>query len=201
MSTMPSLLLSVCISFVCQSVWYVHPLTQHLLQSYCCVICCTLGAGCHVLPFCHATHWDHVFCFLCLLHSILVAGPGSCAAFVCLLLSGSASDRAAGGMFPASYNMSIINAQHGSWDRTPPLGYRVMVLNLNSDGLALNYSALAEGWLLPNGTAWGEFVQLQFLPSPPFSLSQPAFPNLPFNKVMLTKEPQGKIWVRLTDIH
>ena len=63
---------------------------------------------------------------------------------------------AAGSMFPASYNMSIINAQHGSWDRTPPIGYRVMVLNLNSDGLAQNYSALAEGWLQPNGTAWGK---------------------------------------------
>lgn len=62
---------------------------------------------------------------------------------------------AAGDMFPSSYNMSIINAQHGSWDRTPPLGYRVMVLNLNDDGLAANYSALADGWLLPNGTAWG----------------------------------------------
>lgn len=64
----------------------------------------------------------------------------------------------AGSMFPASYNMSIINAQHGSWDRTPPIGYRVMVLNLNSDGLAQNYSALAEGWLLPNGTVWGKLA-------------------------------------------
>ena len=35
-----------------------------------------------------------------------------------------------------------------------------MVLNLDADGLALNYSALAEGWLLPNGTAWGEFNSL-----------------------------------------
>ena len=70
-------------------------------------------------------------------------------------------------MFPASYNMSIINAQHGSWDRTPPLGYRVMVLNLNEDGLALNYSALADGWLLPNGTAWGKSVCLSLCPTPP----------------------------------
>jgi glucose/arabinose dehydrogenase len=61
-------------------------------------------------------------------------------------------------MFPASYNMSIINAQHGSWDRTPPIGYRVMVLNLNSDGLAQNYSVLAEGWLQPNGTVWGKWL-------------------------------------------
>lgn len=61
-----------------------------------------------------------------------------------------------GGMFPAAYNMSIINAQHGSWNRMPKLGYRVMVLNLNDDGLAQNYSSLAEGWLLPNGTVWGE---------------------------------------------
>ncbi len=67
----------------------------------------------------------------------------------------------AGSMFPASYNMSIINAQHGSWDRTPPIGYRVMVLNLNSDGLAQNYSALAEGWLQPNGTAWGKLAVLR----------------------------------------
>ena len=60
-------------------------------------------------------------------------------------------------MFPSDYNMSIINAQHGSWDRNVPLGYRVMVLNLGEDGLARNYSALAEGWLLPNNTVWGEF--------------------------------------------
>ncbi len=37
-----------------------------------------------------------------------------------------------------------------------------MVLNLNSDGLAQNYSALAEGWLQPNGTAWGELAVLCF---------------------------------------
>ena len=62
-------------------------------------------------------------------------------------------------MFPSDYNMSIINAQHGSWDRDVPLGYRVMVLNLGEDGLAQNYSALAEGWLLPNGTVWGKLVK------------------------------------------
>lgn len=55
--------------------------------------------------------------------------------------------------------MSIINAQHGSWDRNVPLGYRVMVLNLGEDGLARNYSALAEGWLLPNNTVWGMLAQ------------------------------------------
>ncbi|KAL3134026.1 hypothetical protein ABBQ32_008460 [Trebouxia sp. C0010 RCD-2024] len=69
-----------------------------------------------------------------------------------------------GGMFPAAYNMSIINAQHGSWNRVPPLGYRVMVLNLNDDGLAQNYSSLAEGWLLPNGTAWGRPADVLPLP-------------------------------------
>lgn len=73
-----------------------------------------------------------------------------------------------GDMFPASYNMSIINAQHGSWDRTPPIGYRVMVLNLNTDGLAQNYSVLAEGWLQPNGTAWGRPADV--LPMPDGSL-------------------------------
>lgn len=60
-----------------------------------------------------------------------------------------------GDMFPVEYNMSIINAQHGSWDRNPPLGYRLAVLNLGEDGLAQNYSILADGWLQPNNTAWG----------------------------------------------
>lgn len=27
-------------------------------------------------------------------------------------------------MFPAQYNNTIFNAQHGSWDRVPPIGYR-----------------------------------------------------------------------------
>lgn len=67
----------------------------------------------------------------------------------------------AGDMFPSDYNMSIINAQHGSWDRNVPLGYRVMVLNLGEDGLARNYSALAEGWLLPNNTVWGKSASAQ----------------------------------------
>ena len=61
-------------------------------------------------------------------------------------------------MFPAEYNMSIINAQHGSWDRNPPLGYRLAVLNLGEDGLAQNYSILADGWLQPNNTAWGRLL-------------------------------------------
>lgn len=74
----------------------------------------------------------------------------------------------AGDMFPASYNLSIINAQHGSWDRTPPLGYRVMVLTLSEDGLAQNYSALADGWLQPNGTAWGEQLCLPCRPAVSF---------------------------------
>ena len=91
----------------------------------------------------------------------------SCVRFGYVVFSGLASDHAAGDMFPASYNLSIINAQHGSWDRTPKLGYRVMVLNLNEDGLALNHSVLAEGWLLPNGTTWGESVQFHFPLSPP----------------------------------
>ena len=52
-----------------------------------------------------------------------------------------------------------------------------MVLNLNEDGLALNYSALADGWLLPNGTAWGESVLLCLpIPSPPPTSSPSCHP-------------------------
>src|SRR5205823_6782642 len=35
-----------------------------------------------------------------------------------------------GSMFPAEYKNAIIVAQHGSWNRSIPIGYRVMALEL-----------------------------------------------------------------------
>lgn len=52
-----------------------------------------------------------------------------------------------GSMFPAKYRGGIFSAQHGSWNRTTPVGARVMFTSVNDDGSAGETSAFAEGWL------------------------------------------------------
>jgi glucose/arabinose dehydrogenase len=52
-----------------------------------------------------------------------------------------------GRMFPAKYQGGIFNAQHGSWNRTTPIGARVMFTSLKPDGTADKTEIFAEGWL------------------------------------------------------
>jgi glucose/arabinose dehydrogenase len=52
-----------------------------------------------------------------------------------------------GDMFPAKYKGAIFSAQHGSWNRTVPVGARVMVTFLKDDGHVAGPSVpFAEGW-------------------------------------------------------
>ena len=51
-----------------------------------------------------------------------------------------------GDMFPAEYRNAIFSAQHGSWNRTVPVGARVMVTTIAEDGTATT-EPFAEGWL------------------------------------------------------
>jgi glucose/arabinose dehydrogenase len=52
-----------------------------------------------------------------------------------------------GKMFPGKYRGGIFSAQHGSWNRTTPIGARVMFTALNEDGGATESVVFAEGWL------------------------------------------------------
>jgi glucose/arabinose dehydrogenase len=52
-----------------------------------------------------------------------------------------------GNMFPAKYRGGIFSAQHGSWNRTTPVGARVMFTSLNEEGGAAETTVFAEGWL------------------------------------------------------
>jgi glucose/arabinose dehydrogenase len=56
----------------------------------------------------------------------------------------------AGKMFPARYRGGIFDAQHGSWNRTTPIGARVMFTSLKADGSADRTEVFAEGWLDPD---------------------------------------------------
>jgi glucose/arabinose dehydrogenase len=51
-----------------------------------------------------------------------------------------------GQMFPPEYRNQVIIAEHGSWNRSTPLGYRVMVVKLDGNR-AVSYEPLVEGWL------------------------------------------------------
>lgn len=59
-----------------------------------------------------------------------------------------------GKMFPAKYKNAIFSAQHGSWNRTTPVGARVMVTYIDDEGNA-TMEPFAEGWLDENGEYLG----------------------------------------------
>jgi len=52
-----------------------------------------------------------------------------------------------GKQFPAKYRGGIFSAQHGSWNRTTPVGARIMFTSLNEEGGAASTEVFASGWL------------------------------------------------------
>lgn len=64
-----------------------------------------------------------------------------------------------GKSFPSEYHNQIFIAEHGSWNRTKPVGYRVTTVKVGNNGHPGVYSVFAEGWL-NNGRAWGRPVDL-----------------------------------------
>jgi glucose/arabinose dehydrogenase len=69
-----------------------------------------------------------------------------------------------GRQFPEKYRGGIFNAQHGSWNRTTPIGARVMFTGLKEDGTADKAEVFAEGWLNDNGEYLGRPVDVAPLP-------------------------------------
>jgi glucose/arabinose dehydrogenase len=64
-----------------------------------------------------------------------------------------------GRMFPEEYRNGIFSAQHGSWNRTEPVGARVMFTKVNEDGTA-EMVPFAEGWIDENGEYLGRPVDV-----------------------------------------
>ncbi|HUP98189.1 MAG TPA: PQQ-dependent sugar dehydrogenase [Usitatibacter sp.] len=52
-----------------------------------------------------------------------------------------------GKQFPAKYQGGLFSAQHGSWNRTTPIGARIMFTSLKADGTADKTEVFADGWL------------------------------------------------------
>ncbi|MEC9413166.1 MAG: PQQ-dependent sugar dehydrogenase [Pseudomonadota bacterium] len=59
-----------------------------------------------------------------------------------------------GDMFPADYKGDAIIAQHGSWNRTSPVGYQLMRVTFDDNHQVTGHEVFIDGWL-QNGEAWG----------------------------------------------
>jgi glucose/arabinose dehydrogenase len=67
-----------------------------------------------------------------------------------------------GTMFPEPYRQHIFIAEHGSWNRSVPIGYRVTHVRLENSR-AVHYEVFAEGWL-QGEKAWGRPADVQVMP-------------------------------------
>lgn len=68
-----------------------------------------------------------------------------------------------GRQFPGQYRGQIIIAEHGSWNRSAPIGYRLTLVRLEGDR-SLGYEPFVWGWLGEDGRVWGRPVDLLELP-------------------------------------
>lgn len=68
-----------------------------------------------------------------------------------------------GSQFPETYKNRLFIAQHGSWNRTVKIGYRVMQVTLGDDGNPTAYEEFATGWLY-RGEPWGRPVDVHVAP-------------------------------------
>lgn len=77
-----------------------------------------------------------------------------------------------GRMFPTEYRNQIFVAEHGSWNRSAPQGYRIMLIKVQGNK-AVSYTPFAEGWLRgirssgrgrTIGDAWGRPSDVLVMP-------------------------------------
>jgi glucose/arabinose dehydrogenase len=67
-----------------------------------------------------------------------------------------------GSQFPPEYRNNIFIAEHGSWNRSRKIGYRIARVVVEG-GRAVKHEVFAEGWL-QNESAWGRPVDLEVMP-------------------------------------
>src|SRR5256712_13263129 len=80
----------------------------------------------------------------------------------------------AGVISPPEYRGRIFIAEHGSWNRSTPIGYRVTTVRLEGDRV-VGYEPFATGWLADNGHVAGRPGGRLALPGrpPPWSPHPP----------------------------
>ena len=69
-----------------------------------------------------------------------------------------------GTMFPETYKNQILFAEHGSWNRSQPSGYKLSMVKLDENGKSLGRTDFATGWLQPGGKVLGRPVDVEIMP-------------------------------------
>jgi glucose/arabinose dehydrogenase len=64
---------------------------------------------------------------------------------------------------PSGYRGDVFVAEHGSWNRSTPIGYRVVRVRVEGDR-PVGQEVFAEGWLGADGKAWGRPVDVEIAP-------------------------------------
>ncbi|GMG85977.1 PQQ-dependent sugar dehydrogenase [Biformimicrobium ophioploci] len=86
-----------------------------------------------------------------------------------------------GDQFPAQYRNQVFIAEHGSWNRSKKIGYRVTLVTLDENGKATAYEPFIDGWLEGENN-WGRPVDLLVMP----------------DGAMLVSDDQGGVIYRVT---
>lgn len=68
-----------------------------------------------------------------------------------------------GTQFPQAYRGQVFIAEHGSWNRSERIGYRITLVRLDGNR-AVSYTPFITGWLAPDGSVSGRPVDLLQLP-------------------------------------
>lgn len=66
--------------------------------------------------------------------------------------------------WPAAYKNQIFIAEHGSWNRTDKIGYRLSLVKLDAERHCTAYEPFATGWLQGGSDVWGRPVDLEWMP-------------------------------------
>ena len=69
-----------------------------------------------------------------------------------------------GPMFPKEYRHVAFVAQHGSWNRSEPIGDRVVQVAYDTTGRPSGAEVFIDGWLGSDGRTWGRPVDVAELP-------------------------------------
>jgi len=83
-----------------------------------------------------------------------------------------------GTQLPAGLRGQLLIAEHGSWNRSSPVGYRVSRVRLEN-GKAVDYAPLVSGWLGADGQVLGRPVDLL---------------QLPDGSLLISDDAGGRIW-------
>jgi glucose/arabinose dehydrogenase len=67
-----------------------------------------------------------------------------------------------GQMFPSEYHNQIFIAEHGSWNRSEKIGYKISLVRLEKNN-SISYQSFADGWLNGENVS-GRPVDIELMP-------------------------------------